>query len=129
MMKQKAIKNGAYETILAREEMITEGTSSNVFIVKDGVILTHPANHLILNGITRQVAIPLAESLGIEVIENSFTVEDLLAADEVFTTSSISEIMPIISVNDQPIGDGKPGKITKIIQKSFIDTVNNFIVN
>lgn len=117
LLKQKAKENGGFEAILHRGDLVTEGSSSNIWIVKDGVIYTHPANHLILNGITRQRMISLCHQEKLSVREESFTVSELLQADEVFLTSTTSEVMPIVSVNDDPIGTGQPGPVVKKLQQ------------
>src|SRR5699024_10795536 len=82
--KQTAVENNTIEAILHRGETVTEASASNVFIVKDGELFSHPANNYILSGITRKKIIQLCETLGIKVNEETFTVDDMLAADEVF---------------------------------------------
>lgn len=119
MAKQKAAEAGCYEAIQHRGEEITEGSSSNVFIVKDQCLLTRPATNLILNGITRQVILRLCEDNGISYREEVFTINDLLAADEVFISSTTSEVMPIIQVNDHAIQSGIPGPVTRKLQQLF----------
>lgn len=100
MLKHEAHKKGAEEAILHREGIITEGSSSNVGIVKDGVIYTHPDNNFILPGITKLVLKRCAQSLGIPMSEESFTLDDLKEADEVFCTSTTLEIMPVNQVDN-----------------------------
>jgi len=120
LASEEAAKAGCREAILYRDEShVTEGASSNVFIVKDGVLRTHPANHLILNGITRQRVIQLAEELGVRVEEQVFGVSELLEADEVFRTSTICEICPVTAIGDHIIGHGVPGAITRRLQEAF----------
>jgi D-alanine transaminase len=117
LAKQKAVLAGCYEAVQHRGETVTEGASSNIFIVKNGVVRTHPANNLILNGITRQVIISLCQANGIEVAEEPFTKQELVQADEVFLTSTTSEVLPIVEVNGQQVADGKPGAVTLKIQE------------
>ena len=119
MAKQKAIEAGAVEAILHREDNVTEASSSNVFIVKNNKVLTHPANNLILNGITRQKVIELCGELNLSVQTEVYTVQDLLEADEVFITATKLDVVPIIEVDDHPIGEGIPGRITKKIVHAF----------
>jgi len=119
MAKQKAIEAGAVEAILHREDNVTEASSSNVFIVKNNKVLTHPANNLILNGITRQKVIELCGELNLSVQTEIYTVQDLLEADEVFITATKLDVVPIIEVDDHPIGEGIPGRITKKIVHAF----------
>lgn len=119
LLKQEAHENGCNEAILHRNGTVTEGSSTNVFIVKDGVLLTHPADHLILNGITRQVVLTLAGKSHIEVSEQVFTVDNLLRADEVFISSTTMEITPVIKVDQTQIGSGERGPITTNLQQLF----------
>ncbi len=119
LAKEDAISEGHFEAILHRGETITEGSSSNVFIVKNNEIFTHPATNLILNGITRRVIQELCRTNGITFNEASFEIKDLLKADECFIASTTAEIMPIIKVDNKPVGNGKPGKVTTTLQDLF----------
>ncbi|GGK24991.1 D-alanine aminotransferase [Caldalkalibacillus thermarum] len=119
LAKQKATENGAFEAIQHRNGTVTEGSSSNVFMVKKGVLHTHPPNNLILNGITRQYVIQLCSELNLRVHEQTFSVNDLLQADEVFITSTTSEIIPVIQIDKDTIGEGRPGPITQQLQQAF----------
>lgn len=125
--KNDAVKRGAKEAVLHRNGYITEGSATNVFVVKEGVLYTHPANNLILNGITRLTIIDIAKELGISVVETPFIVEFFKTADEAFTSASVSEISPIKEyievVNNaeiiRKIGKGERGEVTRIIQEKF----------
>lgn len=119
LAKQEAHEKGCYEAILHRGETITEGSSSNIYGVKDGVLYTHPADNLILNGITRQVILKCAEEIGMPVKEEAFTKEQLLAMDEVIVSSTTSEVTPVIDVDGRAIGSGKPGEWTRKLQAQF----------
>ncbi|MCF6137254.1 D-amino-acid transaminase [Pseudalkalibacillus berkeleyi] len=119
LSKQKAKDAGCDEAILIREGTVTEGSSSNVFIVKDGVVKTHPANNFILNGITRNVLLHLAHEAGVEVVENTFDQSELMNADEVFISSTTMEITPVVSINDKTVSNGLPGAITQLLQAKF----------
>ncbi|MCI1858642.1 MAG: D-amino-acid transaminase [Sporolactobacillus sp.] len=123
LANQKAIEQGYEEAILHRGDIVTEGSSSNVFIVKDGHLLTHPADHFILNGITRQFVIGLADQAGIPVDEQAFTTEELLGADEVFITSTGHEIAPVIEIDGHRFSNGSAGKVTR----KLIDLFNQEI--
>lgn len=125
LAKQTALDHHCHEAILIRDGIITEGSSTNIFVVKDQQLYTHPANHLILHGITRQVTIEIAEKLQIPVNEVPFDQPFLLSSDEVFLTSTTMEICPIIKVDQQVIGDGKPGKITRQLQEEFEQKINS----
>jgi len=127
MAKQKAKTKGCQEAIFHRGDIITEGSSTNVFIVKDGVIRTHPADRLILNGITRQVIIELAHRLGIPVKEESFSVSDLKRADEVFLTGTTIEVKAVGSVDGHAIAGGVEGVIVRKLRSAFQDYVTTYI--
>ncbi len=111
--KKKAKRAGVFEAIQIRDGYVTEGTSSNVFIVKNGEILTPYASNYILNGITRQIIVEEAKKLGLHMAERSISLTDMYSADEVFLTGTSTEVMPIIRIDDQIIGDGAVGTYTK----------------
>jgi D-alanine transaminase len=119
LAKEEAASEGHFEAILHRGDTVTEGSSSNAFMVKDGVIYTHPVTNLILNGITRRVIEDLCRRNNISFQEETFLVPDLLEADEVFIASTTSEVMPVIKIDQQVIGNGKPGSVTKKLQALF----------
>lgn len=119
MAKQEAVEHGAIEAILHRGETVTEASASNVFIVKDGALYTHPADNYILNGITRRKIIQLCEALDLKVNEQTYTVDELLDADEVFISATKLDVVPILKVDDHTIGNGEPGEITKKIVQEF----------
>ncbi|QFT89136.1 D-alanine aminotransferase [Bacillus sp. THAF10] len=123
MMKQKASQAGVTETILIREDTVTEGTLSNIFIVKANVVKTHPANNKILNGITRTKLLQIMDEHGWKYETTPFSSAELLQADEVFLTSTTSEVMPIIQVDDTVYHNGKPGPITLKLQQAFREAV------
>lgn len=124
LVKQYAKDAGAQDCILHRNGIVTECSSSNVFAVKHGALYTHPANHLILHGITRQVVIDLARENGIPVHEEAFTTDFLKQADELFLTSTTAEIMPIIAVDGQPVGEGSVGPVVLKLQELFEQHIN-----
>lgn len=119
MAKQKAVENEAIEAILHRGDRVTEASSSNVFIVKDRKVYTHPANNYILNGITRQKLIEFCGELGIPVFEEMFTVAELLEADEVLITATKLDVVAITEIEGQQIGEGVPGDISRKLLQAF----------
>jgi D-alanine transaminase len=119
LAKQKAVDHGAKEAILVRNGMVTEGSSTNNFIVKGQTLWTHPANHFILHGITRKITLQLAEVLGISAKLEPFGKSQLTEADEVFMTSTTMEVCPIVQIDGKAVGDGKPGPITRRLQEAF----------
>ena len=120
LAQTKAEKKGAYTAILVRDGIVTEGATSNVFVMKDGVCYTHPADHHILKGITRQLVVTrVAPTAGITVIEREFDEAFLQDADEIFFTDTIGGIIPITTLNREPVGDGKPGKVAKVLAEQL----------
>ncbi len=118
LLKQAQQKN-AEEVILIRDGMITEGASSNVFIVKNGVVYTRPADEYILGGITRDIVIQSVEALNIPLQQVCFIQKDLLNADEIWISSSTKEIMPISHLNTKPINGGVYGEIWYKVYQQF----------
>jgi len=123
MAKQAAVEKGAVEAILHRGDTITEGSSSNFFIIKKGKIHTHPCNNFILNGVTRQFVVKLAGKLKLALHEDTFTVQQAYEADEAFITSTTSEVLPITGIDDHIIADGRPGSTTLLIQEAFEELI------
>jgi len=124
MALDEAQQKGYDEAVLVRDGNVTEASASNLWMVKDDVIYTHPDGNLVLPGIAKIKIREISKALGIELREEVFTEKELLAADECFKTSSVAEIMPIIEIDDQKIGDGMPGKITKKVLNAYIESVN-----
>lgn len=119
LAKQTAHEQGCYEAIQIRDGLVSEGSSSNIFVVKNGIYHTHPNCNLILPGIVKRRLLELCERDGVKVVEEAFTPEFLKDADEIFLSSSTSEITPIINVDGSPIGSGKPGPYTRKIQTMY----------
>lgn len=124
MAAQAAREKGADEAILVRGEQVTEASRSNVAIVTDGIVRTHPLTNHILNGITRQVAVQLCSKLGIPWRDEIFTLAELLAADEVFLMGTTVEVMPVVEVNGHQIAHGQAGPVTRRLQAAFEECVN-----
>ena len=108
----KAKKMKAYEAILLQNGKVTEGTSSNIWIIKKNNLITHPANSDILKGVTRTSILKIIKKTSLKLVEKSFTHKQLLDADEVFLTSSGSFITPILKIDKKKINNGKIGNIT-----------------
>lgn len=123
MAKQKAVEAGCYESIQYRELTVTEGSSSNIWIVKDEVVQTHESNSFILNGITRQKIVDVCQRREIAVKEKAFSIEELIDADEVFLSSTTAEVMPIVAINNVPVGSGEVGIITQKLQNYFKEEI------
>ncbi len=120
----EAKQKGAQEAIvLGRRGQLLEGASSNLFIVKDGVVRTPEPEPGILVGITRATVLEVCASEGLPVDETELLPEDLYDADEAFITSSIREVMPVVRADGRVIGDGKPGPVTARLREGYLRAV------
>jgi len=120
MAKQKAEEQGAYEAILHRGDVVTEGTATSVMIVREGELWTHPADQFILGSITRAVLLDLARQIGVSVREQTFTVADLLSADEAFVCGTTSHVTPLASVDGKTIGGGRLGPVSRRLHDALV---------
>jgi len=109
LSQQQARDEGAQEAILVRDGMANEGTASNLFIVKDGLIITPPKSEHLLPGITRDLVLELALEGGLPYAEASISVDELEVADEIWITSSTKEVMPVTKLNGRAVDNGHPG--------------------
>ena len=105
--------------MLSSQGFISEGVGENIFMVRDGKVITPPASAGILEGITRKVIMKLAEKLGYSVIERDITPNELFNADEVFLTGTAAEVLPVREINKRIIGEGIPGPFTKRLIEEF----------
>ena len=121
LAKKEAVRKKAYEAILIDNGKITEATASNVWIVKNNKLITHPSNTDILKGITRETVKKLIKKNKLNLKETSFTKKELYNADEVFITSASSFVTPIIKVDSKLINKGKIGKITLHLATLYTD--------
>ena len=120
LIKMEAIVNGYVEGIaLDVNGYVSEGSGENLFLVRNGTLLTAPLGNSVLPGITRDSVLRLAKDLGIPVVEQMIPREMLYISDEVFFSGTAAEITPIRSVDKIVVGDGKAGPITKRLQKEF----------
>ncbi len=122
--KQNAFEEGMYESWQKRKNLITEGSTSNAFIVnRNGFIQTHPANNFILGGVTRDTLIEIAKKNKIKVIEKAFSSSDLFSSKEAFLTSTTAQILPVVTINEKTIGNGKPGQMTQVLIRMYNELV------
>lgn len=122
LAKEHAKQQGADDAIFVKDGIVTEGSSSNCFIVNQyNQLQTRGLTHEILSGITRKAVISLAEEQGIEIIEKAFSLEEMLTAKEVFMTSATTLVCPVIKINHQVIGDGKPGSIAIRLREIYLE--------
>lgn len=119
LLRQNAIDAGAAEAILVRDGQILEGAASNIFIVSQGAIVTPPKGRTILPGITRDLVLELARETGQTAEERHFGIEELRAASEIWMTSSIREILPVIELDGQPVSHGKPGPVWQTMNAAY----------
>ena len=130
LAKQQAKEAGANDAIFVdRNGIVMEGASSNVWIITPaGEMVTRPAEHGILKGITRTTAIDVAAKLGLKVVEREFKTEEMLAAREVFFTSATGICVPIIEVDGKPIANGHPGTVSGNIRDAFFDIAEKTLI-
>ena len=118
--KQEAYEKGAQEAWMVEDGFITEGTSSNAYIVKDGRVITRGLSNAILSGCTRRSLFQLAQEQGIVIEERAFTVDEAYAADEAFLTSASQFVMPITEIDGHRIGGGQPGPVVRKLRELFL---------
>ena len=109
LLRQEAVEAGCVEAVLLREGFMTEGAASNIFVVRNDVLLAPPKNHLMLPGITYDVVLELAQATGIRHEVREISEAELRSAEEVWLTSSTREVLAITRLDDTPVGNGKPG--------------------
>jgi len=113
LLRQQAIDAGCAETVMLRDGFLTEGAASNIFVVKDGVLMAPPPSNLMLTGITYDVVLELAAAHGIPHAVRAISEAELRAADELWMTSSTREIMAIVTLDGAPVGAGTPGPLAQ----------------
>jgi D-alanine transaminase len=122
--KEKAVQAGCDEGLFVRDDQtVTEGTSSNAFFVIGGTLLTHPANHRILGGVTREVVLETARNEKVPIEERPIQLKEALEADEAFMTGTFTEIMPAVSIDGKPVGPGTAGPVTLRLRTAFQNLV------
>lgn len=126
LLRQRATQAGAAEAILLRDGELTEGSSSNVFAVLDGVLRTAPPDRRILRGITREVVIELARAEGMALREQALSRAELGRISELFICSSVREIVPVIAIDGRPVGAAVPGPQTLQLMNAFATIKNDF---
>jgi D-alanine transaminase len=121
--KQAAAKAGCFEAWMVEDGNITEGTSSNAYIVKDGKVITRGLSNRILAGCTRRSLFRLAKDHGVEIEERLFTPEEAYAADEAFLTSASNFVLPITEIDGRRIGGGQPGHVSRKLREIFLSEI------
>lgn len=113
LLRNQALKAGCVEAILLRDGFLTEGSASNIFVVRDGIMLAPPKSHLMLPGITYDVVLELAAANGLRHRVREILEQELRSADEIWLTSSTKEVLPITRLDGHPVGDGRPGPVAR----------------
>lgn len=126
LANQLARESDAQEAILIKNGSITEGTHTSFFAIKNGELYTSPKSSLILGSITREIVLELCGKLKIPLKEESIKQSDLKKFEEFFIAGTTIDITPVIQIDDNIIGDGLPGKITKILQSAFRELTNSY---
>jgi D-alanine transaminase len=111
LLRQLAVDAGCAETVIFRDGFLSEGSASNIFVVKNDTLLAPPKSHLMLPGVTYDVVLELAAAHGMPVEVRDVLAEEVFAADEVWLTSSPREVLPIVALDGRAIGSGKPGPV------------------
>jgi len=120
---QEAHDNGFAEVCFIRDGFVTEGAHSNIFFVRDNTVYTHPESNRILSGITRKNVISIAAENSIRLVEEAVAADMIPYMNEAFITNTSGEVVPVIRIGEQTIGDGTPGSITRTIHRLFREKV------
>jgi len=124
LAKQEALRGGYDEAVMLNADgFVAEGSGENLFVVRDGVVNTPPVSAGVLEGVTRNSVMTLLGEAGHEVSERQVTRTDLYYADELFLTGTAAEVTPIRHIDDHPVGEGRPGPITRLAQERFMAVV------
>jgi D-alanine transaminase len=123
LASQAAKEKGAFEAMLIRDGVVTEGAKTNFFGVVDGTLRTHPSDNHILPGITRSVLRDLAADIGIGLDETPITVDEIPGLSELFITGTTTDVMPVVQLDARFVGDGKPGELTRKLQRVLSESL------
>ncbi|MBI2295350.1 MAG: D-amino acid aminotransferase [Betaproteobacteria bacterium] len=121
LLRQHALDAGADEVVMFRDGSLTEGSASNVFVVKRGVLLAPPKNQLVLPGITYDVVLELAAAKNVPSEVRKIPEDEVRNADELWLSSSSKEVLAITTLDGRPVGSGRPGAVFKLIHQAFQD--------
>jgi D-alanine transaminase len=121
LLRQAAVDAGATEVVLFRDGYLTEASASNVFVVKNGVLLAPPKNHLVLPGITYDVVLELAQAGKVPYEVREIAEQEVRDADEIWITSSTKEVLAVTTLDGRSVGKGKPGAVFRVIHRLYQD--------
>jgi len=125
LASQTAKERGAFEVMLIRDGVVTEGAKTNFFGVVNGSLRTHPSDNHILPGITRSVLRDLARALDIELDETPIRVDEIPRVSELFLSGTTTDVMPVVMLDDKPVGTGKPGELTRKLQRVLAESLSS----
>lgn len=120
MAKMLAKKAGADDAWMVEDGLVTEGTSNNAFIVREGQLITRALSNAILHGITRAAVLACAEEMGLAIAERGFSLAEALEAEEAFITSATMLVSPVVRLDGQQIGTGQPGPVARALRQHYI---------
>lgn len=119
LANERAHRAGAYEALLVRDGIVTEGSHSNAWMVRDGVAYTHPTGARILAGVTRDTTLRGAALVGVTVVERAMSLADFRRADELFMTGTTTGVLPVTRIDGAPVGDARPGPVTRRLSEGY----------
>lgn len=125
LAKQAAAADGCQEAWMVEDGFVTEGGSSNAYIIRDDKIITRPVSNSILSGITRASVLELARERNMEIEERPFTRDEALAADEAFVTAASTFVMPVVEIDGHQVGGGQPGPAVRRLREIYIDAARS----
>jgi D-alanine transaminase len=123
LASQAAKERGAFEAMLVRDGVVTEGSKTNFFGVVGGSLRTHPCDNHILPGITRSVLRDLAREVNIDLDETPIRADEIPRLSELFLTGTTTDVMPVVKLDDKPVGKGTPGELTRKLQRVLAESL------
>jgi len=123
LASQAAKERGTFEAMLIRDGVVTEGTKTNFFGVVDGTLRTHPCDEHILPGVTRSILRELAREMGVDLDETPIQASEVPQLSELFLTGTTTDVMPVVTLDNKPVGNGKPGEVTRKLQRVLAESL------
>jgi D-alanine transaminase len=123
LASQAAKERGTFEAMLIRDGVVTEGTKTNFFGVVDGTLRTHPCDEHILPGVTRSILRELARELSVDLDETPIQASEIPQLSELFLTGTTTDVMPVVTLDSKPVGNGKPGEVTRKLQRVLAESL------
>jgi D-alanine transaminase len=123
LASQAAKERGTFEAMLIRDGVVTEGTKTNFFGVLDGTLRTHPCDEHILPGVTRSILRELARELSVDLDETPIQESEIPQLSELFLTGTTTDVMPVVTLDSRPVGNGRPGEVTRKLQRVLAESL------